>query len=301
VLAHEIKLAARAEGDPVVEERTYWYADDGFSPAAHRDVRRDEAGVQDEGWVHYVHDPIGTPERLVNGRGEIIGGLRRSAWGRTETTPGSLVTTPMRFQGQYEDVETGLHYSHFRYYDPDTARFISQDPIGFAGGLNLFRYPENPTGRIDPFGLAGCQCVLLTKHGPFRSNTGSPSSNHALLKPTLAEVNPTQEQKDATNPPTQHEKGQCAEPHVLTKYFDHLRENEGWSDEKIMTQGLADIEAIVPMEKTGDTAGQFKEPCAYCSGKPGSGGMLERLGLGDKVKYPEQLPEKEQGIVKGKL
>ncbi|MDY3914811.1 MAG: RHS repeat-associated core domain-containing protein [Phocaeicola sp.] len=41
---------------------------------------------------------------------------------------------PFRFQGQYEDQETGLYYNRFRYYSPETGSYISQDPIGLAGG-----------------------------------------------------------------------------------------------------------------------------------------------------------------------
>ncbi|MBD1106575.1 RHS repeat-associated core domain-containing protein [Pseudomonas amygdali pv. morsprunorum] len=41
----------------------------------------------------------------------------------------------LRFQGQYFDVETGLHYNTFRYYDPEIGRFITQDPIGLSGGI----------------------------------------------------------------------------------------------------------------------------------------------------------------------
>jgi RHS family protein len=40
---------------------------------------------------------------------------------------------PFRYQGQYEDSETGLYYNRFRYYDPSTGAYISQDPIGLAG------------------------------------------------------------------------------------------------------------------------------------------------------------------------
>jgi len=61
---------------------------------------------------------------------------------------------PLRFQGQYFDEETGLHYNRFRYYDPDIGRFVSQDPVGFAGGDNFYQYAPNPTGWVDPFGLA---------------------------------------------------------------------------------------------------------------------------------------------------
>ncbi|EOI5716518.1 RHS repeat-associated core domain-containing protein [Cronobacter turicensis] len=60
---------------------------------------------------------------------------------------------PLRYQGQYFDGETGLHYNRFRYYDPDAGRFISQDPIGLAGGINLYQYAPNPLVWVDPLGL----------------------------------------------------------------------------------------------------------------------------------------------------
>ncbi|GKT19634.1 hypothetical protein AVHY2522_23190 [Acidovorax sp. SUPP2522] len=60
---------------------------------------------------------------------------------------------PLRFQGQYFDGETGLHYNRFRYYDPVTGRFIHQDPIDLEGGLNSFLYANNPLEWIDPVGL----------------------------------------------------------------------------------------------------------------------------------------------------
>ena len=59
----------------------------------------------------------------------------------------------LRFQGQYFDVETGLHYNRFRYYDPDVGRFISQDPIGVSGGINYYQFASNPTEFIDSLGL----------------------------------------------------------------------------------------------------------------------------------------------------
>ncbi|MDU7376733.1 MAG: RHS repeat-associated core domain-containing protein, partial [Enterobacteriaceae bacterium] len=59
----------------------------------------------------------------------------------------------LRMQGQYLDRETGLHYNLFRYYDPDSGRFTQQDPIGLAGGLNLYQYAPNPLSWSDPLGL----------------------------------------------------------------------------------------------------------------------------------------------------
>ena len=55
----------------------------------------------------------------------------------------------LRFQGQYLDRETGLHYNTFRYYDPCGGRYTQMDPIGLLGGLNTYTYV------VDPLGLAG--------------------------------------------------------------------------------------------------------------------------------------------------
>lgn len=58
------------------------------------------------------------------------------------------------YAGQYYDSETGLHYNYHRYYDPKTGRYLTPDPIGLGGGLNLYVYAgENPINRVDPFGL----------------------------------------------------------------------------------------------------------------------------------------------------
>jgi RHS repeat-associated protein len=154
VLVHEIRKRAGADGDPVVEERTYVFSDEGFRPEAHRDTRRDSASKECTGWHHYLHDPIGTPERLIASDGEIAAELNRKVWGETRTAP-ATTTTPFRFLGQYEDEETGLCYNRYRYYDPETGKFISPDPIGIEGGLNIYARGADPLQYIDALGLAG--------------------------------------------------------------------------------------------------------------------------------------------------
>ena len=48
------------------------------------------------------------------------------------------VPQPLRLPGQYFDEESGLHYNRHRYYDPHCARYISQHPVGLAGGENAY-------------------------------------------------------------------------------------------------------------------------------------------------------------------
>jgi RHS repeat-associated protein len=154
VLVHEIRATAREGGNPVVEERTYHFEDDGFEPLAHREKRRDDVGCEQGGWFLYVNDPIGTPEWLVGSDGAVACELRRSAWGQTEVRPGNRTSTPIRFQGQYEDEETGLAYNRWRYFDVCTQQYCSRDPLGLVGGWRSFAYARNPIGWTDPFGLA---------------------------------------------------------------------------------------------------------------------------------------------------
>jgi RHS repeat-associated protein len=186
VLVHEIESRAREDGDPVVEERTYWFEDDGFAPVAHREKRLDDVGRDGGGWFHYVNDPIGTPERLVDRRGEVACELTRSAWGKTETRPGEKASTPIRFQGQYEDEETGLRYNRFRYYDAEAGRFTSVDPFGLSGALHPFAYAPNPFAWVDPAGLARVlgpnetlNRLMMPKDGvfPISPEGGAPNAN----------------------------------------------------------------------------------------------------------------------------
>jgi RHS repeat-associated protein len=153
VLVHEIEARARKDGDPVVEERTYWFEDDGFAPVAHR-LSNASTSTSNPEWSHYVTDPIGTPKVLINTSGSVLSELAQSAWGATTQTSGAAPATRLRFQGQYEDEETRLCYNRHRYYEPTSGTFCSADPKGPSGTVNPFRYTPNPFTWIDPLGLA---------------------------------------------------------------------------------------------------------------------------------------------------
>ena len=101
----------------------------------------------------YQLDQLGTPLSLTDSDNNIVWQANYSVFGKATVTV-NTINNPIRFQGQYYDSESGLHYNHFRYYDPQTGRFISQDPIGLLGGINHYQYAPNHINWIDPLGLS---------------------------------------------------------------------------------------------------------------------------------------------------
>ncbi len=81
------------------------------------------------------------------------------AWGAARERA-AAVAQPLRFQGQYADAETGLHYNRHRYYSPAEGRFVTQDPVRLAGGVNIAAYVPNPLHWVDPLGLTGAPLLL---------------------------------------------------------------------------------------------------------------------------------------------
>jgi RHS repeat-associated protein len=104
-----------------------------------------------------VTDLVGTPSELIDEQGEIAWRTRTTLWGTTAWAADSTTYMPLRFPGQYFDPETGLHYNYFRHYDPETARYLTPDPLGLGPAPNPATYVHNPHTWGDPLGLApGC-------------------------------------------------------------------------------------------------------------------------------------------------
>ncbi|WP_422085989.1 RHS repeat-associated core domain-containing protein [Variovorax sp.] len=108
----------------------------------------------------YQCDHLGTPQELTDHEGRVAWSASYKAWGEakqaiSEAGRRAGFRNSIRFQGQYWDEETGLHYNRYRYYDPLSGRFASSDPIKLSGGFNLHLFATNPIGWIDPLGLAG--------------------------------------------------------------------------------------------------------------------------------------------------
>lgn len=100
-----------------------------------------------------VTDHLGTPREVLDRSGRIVWQAEHFVWGGIREERIAEVDCPVRFQGQWYDPESGLHYNRYRYYDPGAGRFISQDPTRLRGAINLYAYVFDPNQWIDPLGL----------------------------------------------------------------------------------------------------------------------------------------------------
>ena len=157
--------------------RSYIYEPGSFRPL----VMLDGEGPRKATPFYYQLDHLGTPQELTDYSGEIMWSAKYRAYGNLAALDVSEIDNPLRFQGQYFDAETGLHYNRHRYYNPGTGRFLTPDPIKLAGGLNSYQYVPNPTGWVDPLGLSSC---------PGDSSSSSSSAKSPSPKAAVDEGSP---------------------------------------------------------------------------------------------------------------
>ncbi|MET8854005.1 DUF6531 domain-containing protein [Amycolatopsis sp. NPDC004625] len=121
-------------------------------------VQVEHTGVVEEARFRVViTSPAGTPTELLDERGTLVWQDRSSFWG-VPAAGADVAAMPLAFPGQTRDEETGLHYNVFRYYDPRTTRYLSQDPLGLAAAPNPVGYVDQPLLESDPLGLAPQRC-----------------------------------------------------------------------------------------------------------------------------------------------
>ena len=190
VILHEWEYAETDRPQPTVAENgevsfdrpeptdnlvTWVYDTDSYVPTA-KLVNGKRYGI--------VSDYIGRPVQAYDEHGTLAWQADYDIYGNLFNLKGDRGLVPFRFQGMYYDTETELCYVRHRYYSCDTGTFISQDPIGLAGGNpTLYGYVFDSNTEIDPFGLdilyhytnqSGMEGILQTK----------------VIKPSLKELNP---------------------------------------------------------------------------------------------------------------
>lgn len=141
---------------------------------------------------YYQEDALGSVTSLSNGAGAVANTYTYDSFGKLTTSTGTLAN-PLQFTGREFDQETTIYFARARYYDSSTGRFISEDPIGFAGARDFYVYVGNsPTKFVDPSGLLGIspptQKQLDAIGGLFPDGTWGPNRGYMVVPMSCAEV-----------------------------------------------------------------------------------------------------------------
>jgi len=121
----------------------------------------------------YTFDPQGNVAQRVDAQPDVASAPDMYNAKGDPYHSGVSPSDPWGFGGQwggYTDAETGLVLMTHRYYDPNAGRFITRDPMSYAGGINLYAYTQNnPVNRTDPSGLqavfGSCPVDMLGRIG----------------------------------------------------------------------------------------------------------------------------------------
>ncbi|MGE8036294.1 RHS repeat domain-containing protein [Lysinibacillus sp. NPDC093692] len=153
-----------------------WVFNGGFVPSAK---------ITSEGNYSIISNYLGTPVEAFDEEGNKVWSAELDIYGKATEFKGEKDFIPFRYQGQYEDVEIGLYYNRFRYYDPEQGNYTQIDPIGLAGNNpTLYGYVNDPNIWVDPYGLTRS---TLTHYTNEKGLKGILESN--AIRPSIGEKN----------------------------------------------------------------------------------------------------------------
>jgi RHS repeat-associated protein len=136
--------------------RVYVYADHfALTPILFLDYPSVDSGPGSAETFFIFTDHLSSPVRVEDVRGDVVWQAEYDPYGTAHIDPRARIEFNLRFPGHYFDPELNLHYNRFRYYSPELGRYLQSDPIGVAGGMNLYAYTANPLKQVD---LRGTSC-----------------------------------------------------------------------------------------------------------------------------------------------
>ncbi|MBL7703853.1 MAG: hypothetical protein JNM14_16505 [Ferruginibacter sp.] len=151
-----------------------WIFDEGsFKPAAK---------IEDGKLQSIITDYLGTPVEMFDKHGNQSWSVDYDIYGKIRKQyAGAANDCPFRYQGQYEDSETGLYYNRFRYYDAEEGIYIKQDPISLEGGIALYQYVNDSNILFDELGCNPATATHITYLAVDQA-TGLPYVGYASMQ-----------------------------------------------------------------------------------------------------------------------
>ena len=214
-------------------------------------------------------DQLGTPTEAYDAEGNEVWSRVLDMDGNVIEETGNKGMVPFLFQGQYYDCETGLAYNRFRYYSPKMGMYVSQDPIGLAGGIRLYGYVKDTNTWIDSLGLKGCYLEEVKNNPDYKyilriSEAEYPETTRHI-KRAIQKGKPDVVTIDRTGAPSQRQKS------LLGTESKKGLDRDEWPMAMFVEGGVgADIEHISPGDNRGAGAS--------------IGAALRQCDEGDKVK-----------------
>lgn len=145
LVINEDGLLSYDKTEPLGNDLITWvYDQNKFTPSAK---------IVNGQYYSIISDYLGTPVQAYDDAGKKVWDAELDIYGKIHKLSGERNFVPFRYQGQYEDIETGLYYNRFRYYDPEIGGYVSKDPIGLEGGNRLYAYVGDSNYWLDVFGL----------------------------------------------------------------------------------------------------------------------------------------------------
>jgi RHS repeat-associated protein len=143
-------------------------------------TRTDSAGIRS-----FLRDAVGSALALTDSTGSVQTQYAYDAFGGT-TSSGQASTNTFQYTDREND-NIGIYYYRARYYSPGFGRFISEDPVGFFGGLDFYAYVgDNPSNAADPLGLCKEKCLQEANRRFIKNTEGEgPWRTFAAAQPNI--------------------------------------------------------------------------------------------------------------------
>jgi RHS repeat-associated protein len=168
-------LQERDASNAVIREYT-WGANRGGGIGGLLNLR---AAGQD---YNYLYDGKGNVSAVIDSAQTVVASYRYDTFGRLMVKSGTL-EQPFQFSTKRYFADLGLNYYGYRFYAPAIGRWMRRDPLGVAGGINLYGFVQNnPVNWVDPMGLTSPEEIAtqIGAVGPFDANTANNLANDAL-------------------------------------------------------------------------------------------------------------------------